>query len=189
MGFTSIRSQLMTVPPYLLGSIVCVCCAILSDRLKTRGLILCLVSGPTIVIGFALLLTIDMIAVKYFALFLVTMGAFTSSPVIIAWTVDNSAGPTVRAIASAFAVCLGSTGGLVATWTYLPSEAPAYRTGHIINLSAAVILLAVCCTTTLYLRWENKQRDMGRRDHRVEGKTEEEVAGLGHGHPAFRFTP
>jgi hypothetical protein len=134
MGFISVRSQLMTVPPYVLGSIVCISCTILSGLLKTRGPIPCLVSGPTIVVGFALLLTVDVIAVKYFALFLATMGAFTSSPVLIAWTVDHSAGLTVHAIASVFTVCLGSTGGLVATWAYLPSEAPVCKTGHIISL-------------------------------------------------------
>jgi len=189
MNFTSIKAQLMTVPPYVLGSVVCIISAITSDKLKTRGPILLILAGPTIITGFALLNTIDIIAVKYFALFLVTMGAFTASPVFISWTVDNSAGPTVRAIASAFAVSLGSSGGLVATWTYLPSEAPGYNTGHIINLASGILLWCVVTIATGYLRWENRQRDMGRRDYRLEGKSEAEVATLGHSHPAFRYTP
>ncbi|KAI5818279.1 major facilitator superfamily domain-containing protein [Pyronema omphalodes] len=189
MHFTSIKAQLMTVPPYVLGSIVCISAAITSDRFKTRGTVLLCLACPTIVIGFALLLSVNIIAVKYFALFLVTMGAFTGSPVFISWTVDNSAGPTVRAIASGFAVSLGSTGGLVATWTYLPSEAPGYTTGHIINLCAGIVFFLVTAITTTYLRWENRMRDQGKRDYRVEGKTEEEIATLGHSHPAFRYTP
>jgi hypothetical protein len=36
-----------------------------------------------------------------------------------------------------------------------------------------------------YLRWENKKRERGDRDHRlVEGKVED----LGNRHPAFRYT-
>jgi hypothetical protein len=189
MHFTSIKAQLMTVPPYVLGSIVCISAAVTSDRFKTRGVVLLSLACPTIVIGFALLLSVNIIAVKYFALFLVTMGAFTGSPVFISWTVDNSAGPTVRAIASGFAVSLGSTGGLVATWTYLPSEAPGYTTGHIINLCAGIVFFLVTAITTTYLRWENRMRDQGKRDYRVEGKSEEEIATLGHSHPAFRYTP
>lgn len=38
-----------------------------------------------------------------------------------------------------------------------------------------------------YQRWENKQRDKGRRDDRLENTTFEEQAVLGHRHPAFRY--
>ncbi|KAF8537536.1 major facilitator superfamily domain-containing protein [Trichophaea hybrida] len=109
---------------------------------------------------------------------LATMGAFTAGPVFISWTVDNSTGLTVRAIASAFAVSMGTTGGLVATWMYLPT---LFR--------GLLMLLCVVVVATGYLRWENRQRDMGKRDYRVEGKSEEVVAILGHSHPAFRYTP
>ena len=115
MGFTSVNSQLMSVPPYVLGSIVCIGCSMISDRLKTRGVVL-LIVAPGIVIGFALLTALDTVAVKYFALFLCTAGAFTGSPFLLGWLVDNTAGPMVRAIASAFAVCLGCTG------TYSPQR-------------------------------------------------------------------
>lgn len=189
MGYTSIRAQLMTVPPYVVGSIVCITCAIISDRMKTRGGILVGIAAPTIVIGFAILLTVDTTSIKYFALFLSTMGAFTASPIILAWTVDNSAGPTIRAIAGAFAVCLGTSGGLVATWTYLPTAAPKYTTGHIINMASGCLLLTTMVISTVYLRWENRQRDHGKRDHRLEGLNEAEINNLGHSHPAFRYTP
>lgn len=39
----------------------------------------------------------------------------------------------------------------------------------------------------LYTKWENKQRDAGKRDHRLEGLSEDEIAVLGSRHPAFRY--
>jgi hypothetical protein len=38
-----------------------------------------------------------------------------------------------------------------------------------------------------YCSWENKQRDLGKRDHRLDGLTQEEIEDLGHRHPRFRY--
>lgn len=110
MGFSSIQSQLMTVPPYAVGTIVCICLAMTSDRFRTRGPIIFGIVGPLIFIAFVILRTVDSIGVRYMAIFFATCGAFTGSPIIIAWIVDNTAGPMVRAIASAYSVSLGSLG-------------------------------------------------------------------------------
>lgn len=188
MGFTSVRAQLMSVPPYVFGSIVCIFGTKISDRIRSRGTVL-LVLGPMIIIGFALLRQVHIVGVMYLGIFLATGGAFTASPLWITWSVDNSAGPMVRAISSGFAVATGSMGGLLATWTYLPSDAPRYQTGHSINLAMAATLLVMAAATTAYCRLENGKRDKGKRDHVLEGLSEEEQNKLGHFHPAFRYTP
>lgn len=188
MGFTSVKAQLMSVPPYVFGSIVCIVGTKISDRIRSRGIVL-LVLGPMIIVGFALLRQVNVVGVMYFGIFLATGGAFTSSPLWITWSVDNSAGPMVRAISSGFAVATGSMGGLVATWTYLPTDAPRYLTGHSINLAMAATLLCMAVGTTTYCRIENKKRDRGERDSILEGLNEEEQNKLGHFHPAFRYTP
>jgi hypothetical protein len=41
----------------------------------------------------------------------------------------------------------------------------------------------------MLFRWENKQRDAGKRDHVLDGLSQEEIEELGHTHPSFRFTP
>ena len=38
-----------------------------------------------------------------------------------------------------------------------------------------------------YCKWENKQRNLGKRDHRLNGLSEEQVKDLGHRHPDFRY--
>ncbi|KAJ9666028.1 hypothetical protein H2201_003940 [Coniosporium apollinis] len=188
MGYSSIRSQLLTVPPYAIGTIVCIIAAYISDRFRTRGPVL-LVIAPCIVVGFVLLSAVQTVGVKYFAICLATLGAFTSSPILLAWSVDNAAGPAVRAIVSAYCVGLGSVGAIVSTWTYLPKDAPRYLQGHLVNLGFGCMLFALVTILTFYLRWENRQRANGRRDWRLENASEEEVNQLGHSHPAFRYTP
>jgi hypothetical protein len=39
-----------------------------------------------------------------------------------------------------------------------------------------------------YFVWENKQRRLGKRDYKMEGKTEEEILAMGDENPRFMFT-
>lgn len=42
-----------------------------------------------------------------------------------------------------------------------------------------------------YCYWENRQRDAGKRDHRLEGLSEEQIQNgeLGYRNPEFRYVP
>ncbi|KAI9244950.1 major facilitator superfamily domain-containing protein [Phascolomyces articulosus] len=190
MGWGLVETQLLTVPPYALGCIICITASILSDRFKTRGIWLYAMSAPFMTIGFAVLIGVtDQMGPRYMAIFFATAGAFTGSPMFVGWLVENTAGPTVRAIASAFSISAGSIGALVSTWTYLPEQAPDYLAGNIINLVCAILVFVGAGCGSFYMRWENAQREAGKRDHRLEGLTEEQAGSLGHNHPKFRFTP
>ena len=93
----------------------------------------------------------------------------------------------MRASAAGVVFTMGSLGGIIAPWVYLPSDAPRYRTGH-------GVLLAFLCGSwlcaiglVLYSKWENKQRDAGKRDYRLNGLSREEELELSSKHPAFRY--
>lgn len=72
-------------------------------------------------------------------------------------------------------------------WTYVPSDGPAYRTGHTINLAGQIVVLLLSLFGIAYCAYENKLRAAGKRDHRLEGRTEEEISQLGYRHPEFRY--
>lgn len=72
-------------------------------------------------------------------------------------------------------------------WTYLPNDAPNYHKGNSINLAAAVAVIVFTSIGMYYLHHENKKRDHGGRDYRLEGKTDEEIRDLGYRHPNFRY--
>lgn len=82
---------------------------------------------------------------------------------------------------------MGSLGGILAPWIYLPGDAPNYRTGHAILLSFLCGSWACAVGLLAYCKWENKQRDMGKRDHVLEGLTQEQELELSSKHPAFRY--
>lgn len=72
-------------------------------------------------------------------------------------------------------------------WTYAPSDAPLYRKGNLANLSCCSAICVIVSLTALYVRWENKKRDRGERDYRLEGKSQDELRNLGYKHPQFRY--
>ena len=186
MGYSTTHAQLLTVPPYVFAACVCIGASFASDRLRSRGLVIMALT-PLTAIGFILLAFVPSTAVRYFALFLTTAPAFTCSPLLLTWVVGNSAGPSVRAIVSAYAVGEGNVGAIIATWTFLPAEGPRYLKGHLINFGGSCVLLVVVITTHLYLKRENRLRAAGRRDHRLANATDQEKWRLGHRHPQFKY--
>ncbi|KAI7876438.1 MFS general substrate transporter [Lichtheimia hyalospora FSU 10163] len=188
-GWNSVVTQIMTVPPYAFACIICIGCSILSDRWHTRGIFMFALCAPLTIIGFAVLLTVDGIGPRYMAIFFATGGGFTCSPIFVGWSVDNTAGPTVRSIACAFIISLGELAGIVSSWTYLPSQAPEYTTGNQINLAMGALVLVCAAACSFYMKWENTQRDKGKRDHVLHGLSQDQIDQLGHKHPQFRFTP
>ncbi|KAF2198905.1 MFS general substrate transporter [Delitschia confertaspora ATCC 74209] len=186
LGWTATQAQLHTVPPYVCACAVAVFVAFLSDKTRQRGLYLALFTFPTIA-GFCILRWVMQPNVRYFGVFLITIGAFPGGPGFLSWGVNNSAGPAVRAVSSALIVTIGTAGGVLATWTYVIRESPRYPTGHTINICGQIAALLLATAGIVYCRWENQQRDRGRRDHRLEGLGEEERKELGYRHPDFRY--
>jgi len=100
---------------------------------------------------------------------------------------NNCPLPTSRAILSALIPGLGTIGSVVSTWTYTTQFAPNYIPGNAINVATTTIVFFIGAFLTWYVRWENRRREAGKLDYRLEGLTEREAELLGHKHPAFRY--
>ncbi|EME87006.1 uncharacterized protein MYCFIDRAFT_30231 [Pseudocercospora fijiensis CIRAD86] len=186
LGWTATRAQLYSVPVYVSASAIAILIAFISDKIKQRGLCLACFTFLGIT-GFALLRWNNDANVRYAAVYLCALGAFPGGPGFLSWGLNNCAGPPVRAVASGWIVTLGTLGGIVATWTYLASDAPTYHIGHTINLSAQLVVLLLAIGGILYCLYENRLRSQGGRSYRLNGLSEEEIEDLGHQHPDFRY--
>ncbi|KAK3396863.1 major facilitator superfamily domain-containing protein [Sordaria brevicollis] len=186
LGWENTKAQLYSVPPYVCACVVAVAVAYGSDKTKKRGIWLAAFSVLALV-GFAILRWVSQPNVRYMAVFFVTVGAFPGGPGFLSWAINNSAGPAVRAVTSGYVVTLGTIGGIVATWTYVPSDGPKYHTGHTINLVGQIVVVCLSIFGIIFCAWENRQRAAGKRDHRLEGLSEEEQEQLGNRHPRFHL--
>ncbi|KAK1773761.1 major facilitator superfamily domain-containing protein [Copromyces sp. CBS 386.78] len=186
LGWESTKAQLYSVPPYVCACAVAVAVAYGSDKSKQRGIWLAAFSVLAI-IGFAILRWVSQPNVRYMAVFFVTSGAFQGGPGFLSWAINNSAGPAVRAVTSGYVLTLGTIGGIVATWAYIPDDAPKYHTGHTINLGGQIAIFCLSIFGIFYCAWENRARAAGKRDHRLQGLTEEQQEQLGNRHPRFQL--
>ena len=186
MGYTSIRAQLHTVPVWVVATVVSVFMAWLSDRVRRRGLFISL-GAAIAATGYVLLANVTSPEARYASVFICAVGIFFIGTTVLAWCLNNVAPSALRAVASAYVVAMGNFGSVIATWSYLPADAPAYHTGHYINMSAEIVVCALGLAGMFYTRWENKKRERGERDGRLVGLSEEEAKDLGYRHPGFRY--
>ena len=75
----------------------------------------------------------------------------------------------------------------MATWSYINTDAKnGYRIGNSLNTATALSVIIAALFLVVYQTKENKHREAGGRDYRLE-HSREEVAGLGYLHPRFRY--
>lgn len=160
----------------------------LSDRLHHRyGFIL---FGLIIaIIGYGILLGQRKLSlnVKFMALFFGAAGTAMTAPNILVWVSNNMAGHYKRAFGSAIQLTIGNMSGFIGGNVFLASEAPTYPTAF--GTTVGLLMSSGLASTVFYLglRAENRKRDSGGRDQRLQ-LPKDMVENLGDDHPEFRFT-
>lgn len=156
-AFTTIQSNGLSAPPYVLCFISIVACAFLSDRTGVRGPF---VAGAGLVaaIGYILLATQTTVALRYFGLFLATI-IFTSVALVLSWVANTHATDSKRAAGLAILSTGGQCGPILGTNIFPPGEAPYYRKGMWISCGACLVVFFLAGAQSWLLWRENKQRD------------------------------
>jgi sugar phosphate permease len=187
-GWEAEEAQVRTIPVYAVSAVCMLAAAYLSDRYRHRyGFTLfgCLVAT----VGYALLLHQDNLSqdLKFTAVFLVSAGGYTGTPMALAWLSNNVSGHWKRAFSSGFQVTVGNFAGIIGTNVFVPSEAPLYPAGY--GSSLAMLWLGGLASTAMFfgLMLENRKRSAGGRDYRLS-RPADEVKNMGDHHPSFRFT-
>ncbi|KAI8634917.1 MFS transporter-like protein [Xylariaceae sp. FL1651] len=184
LGYQSTQAQLFTVPPNIAGFLSVLLVTYLSDHVKARGPFMA-VCALIATAGYIMLLATKDNAVRYGGTFLVAIGVFPNSALVMGWLSNNLAPHYVRATGIGFLIAFANSSAFISTFIYLPADKPDYILGHSISLGALVLCFLLVCTQMVYITWENKKRTRGDRDDRLmQGKANR----LGHRHPAFRYT-
>jgi len=82
---------------------------------------------------------------------------------------------------------LGNTGGLVATWSFLPFDAPNYKIGNGLNLATSTTMFLSSIALLLWMMWSNKRREKINIDTALAGLSLKQIQDLDWKHPAFRW--
>ena len=70
---------------------------------------------------------------------------------------------------------------------YKTEEGPRYVRGNAVTLGMVGFAGSVYGIMWAYYHWENKRRDQGLLDHKIEGMTDEEIEEMGDKSPRFRY--
>ncbi|KIJ43562.1 hypothetical protein M422DRAFT_75513 [Sphaerobolus stellatus SS14] len=180
--FTTVESQLRTVPPYIVAIVWSLTNSYISFRIKRRGVCI-LVSFLLNIVGYSIFVGSGNQHARYGACFLAISGGAPAGPMMLTWGTDNASPETVRAVTTALIIGVGQ----LVVWTYLPQDAPNYIRGNSLNLGAITLAWILLASLVKYIYWENAKRTHGERDYRLAGKTREEIEQLRARHPWYRY--
>ncbi|KAF3055770.1 hypothetical protein GL218_06865 [Daldinia childiae] len=183
---STVRSQLLSVPPYAAAAALTVVIGFVADRTRQRGLCNILVSLIGIT-GFVMLLASTDPRVKYAGTFLGALGIYPCISNTISWMANNIEGVYKRGVVLGFVIGWGNLNGIVSSNIYF--SPPRYLEGHGVMIAYMTLFLfggSVLMTTLL--RIENGKRRQGKRDYLIEGKSAKEIEALGDNKPNFLYT-
>ncbi|GAA5926298.1 hypothetical protein JCM10213_007425 [Rhodosporidiobolus nylandii] len=168
-GYSTTRTQLLTVPPFVCAFLLTLFNAWWSDRYGRRGLCAMLTSTLGLV-GYIMFYKSEKIAVRYTALFLAITGVYSTSPALVTWLPNNSAGHYRRATAVALGFVSTNSGGIASTWLFPAKESPHYTTASRTLISYSVFIIVFCALNLLYLKHANAKKAAIREQNEREGK-------------------
>ena len=156
-AFSTIQSNGLSAPPYVLCFIVIVGLSFISDRTGYRGPY---VAGAALIaaVGYIILATTDGVAPRYFGLFLATL-IFASVALTLSWVGNSHATDSKRAGAYAILATGGQCGPILGTRIFPKSEKPYYRKGMWISCGACLLVVVCSCIQMALLHRANKKRD------------------------------
>ncbi|KAK7888350.1 hypothetical protein LTR67_008696 [Exophiala xenobiotica] len=156
-AFSTIQSNGLSAPPYVLCFLGIVGSAWLSDRVGYRGPF---VAVPALVaaVGYIILGTTTGVGPRYFGLFL-SVQIFISVAMVLTWVGNTHATDSKRAVALAILSTGGQCGPVLGTNIFPKTDKPYYRKGMWVSCGACLLVVVTACMQMALLARANKKRD------------------------------
>lgn len=170
MHYSTLMSQLLSVPPYVFAVSFAFAMAWYSDKTRMRGPFIAFQAIVTIV-GLALTgYAVNNNGVRYFGVFLGIAGSTANIPACLAYQSNNIRTNSKRSVGSALQIGFGSIGGIIASTVFRQKDAPRYIPGIWVSIGCQFLMLAIIAVTTSFFKRENrKQREEGKHLEGCEG--------------------
>ncbi|KAJ5991678.1 hypothetical protein N7451_007402 [Penicillium sp. IBT 35674x] len=185
MGYDSIKANLMTVPPFMVGAVGLMVIVWLSDHFHERSGF-AILSMLISIVGYIVLIVSKSNQLRYGFLHVALIGAGTVNPLVAAWLADNTPNKATRAIIMAF-FGLSNLSAVIAGQIFRDSYAPSYH----VSLVAVLVIVLVgmfgfAGIRGLYIL-ENRKRKRETASWTAEQYEAERVNPNRHGHEKRYF--
>ncbi|CAK4032522.1 MFS general substrate transporter [Lecanosticta acicola] len=171
LGYTGLRAQLMTVPPYAVAYVITILASWSADHLNARGLH----SAMFATIGACGFLASAVLppyaySSRYGCLIVAASGAFACIPPLLGWLSSNLSSTASVGLAIAVNISFGAPGQIVGVWIYKANEkSRGYPTGHWTNAGLLFFVAAGCVGLVGYYRALNgkiRRRGVGEGEYK-----------------------
>lgn len=164
LNFSTVITNLLTVPPNLVGFVVLLVVTRSSDRRRERsfhiiGALLLSLSGLIILAAVPPGTNSRDIGAAYFACFLLCSGAYIPSCLVHSWHNNNNMSETSRAATTGLLVGLGNLGGIISGATFRTTYAPRYIPCLVGTAACNVTCIFFTLGMGMWMRRENARRD------------------------------
>ncbi|KAF5359992.1 hypothetical protein D9758_007585 [Tetrapyrgos nigripes] len=147
MGWSTSAALLLTTPPYFAAALVSIIIGYLSDRTKQRASFLAFQTTLTIigllVVGYA-----SGNGVRYFGIFVLTIGSSGCVPAVLAYSANNVVSHSKRSVSTGVVIAFGGIGGIMGTTVFRQEDFPRYINGIWTSVGAQLLMLIVLAVTT-----------------------------------------
>ncbi|GFZ46966.1 Uncharacterized transporter [Saitozyma sp. JCM 24511] len=191
LGYSTVKTNLYTVAPNVVGTVFLVCFTQSSDYFRERSLH---VVVPLLItmIGFIVLGTIDVLAnkgVAYFACFLLCIGSNTPSVMLSTWYSNNSISENKRVVLTGVMVGIANASGLISGNIFQAKDAPKYIPALATSAAFGGFTALLAFAYGMYMRIENRRRNKEQGMPRKYGSKDvpTELLGKGPKAPEFRY--
>lgn len=166
MGYSSLASQALSAPPYLVAFIVVLVTTYLSDRNRSRSpyiithaLLSSLAYLTIAATGYfhAYLPPSVHITVRYLCLYPAASGFFSAISLNLAWTMDNRVASESKGASVAMLNIIGQCGPLLGTRLYPDTDGPWYIRGMAVCSVFMVVVAVLAIVLRVMLQRENRR--------------------------------
>ncbi|GAA5905309.1 hypothetical protein JCM8208_003811 [Rhodotorula glutinis] len=158
MGYSSIRAQGLSAPPYLAAFFVIVTVCWLGDRWGDRTILIIPLSLVG-AIGYLILALVETTGVRYFAIFLCAAGIFPVIGLALPLTASMHENDSKRGAGFVLLNLIGQCGPFLGTRLYPAHEGPYYVKGMSIACGFMFFVTLLAVLLRLLLIRENRRRD------------------------------
>ncbi len=188
MGFTNVKAQLMTAPPYVVAFVMVFVVGYLSDRFRSCSGIM-VINSVVAAIGNLMLVLVPAHHnnVRYGATFLTISGILSGVTLSVGNITGNCCGDIKKAIATGLFQAFGSTMGVATGYLFPQKDGPSYQTGFW-TLFACTCFTGVgsAVVTVLNVR-ENRRRDAATGKPPTDRVINFDEDGMMERHPHWRY--
>ncbi|KAL1853339.1 hypothetical protein Plec18167_005571 [Paecilomyces lecythidis] len=161
LGYSTVKTNLYTVAPYCVGTVVLWSLCRSSDYFRERSFHL---AGSLMItfIGYIILITVDAEkskGVAYFACFLLTSGAFAPSCIFHSWHANNVTFESQRAAIVGFLVGSANCAGIPSSLAFDSRTAPKYMPALIVNCVFQMVGIFMILCLGMWFRYDNRRRN------------------------------